>query len=465
MEVYLSREDILRLSGVRLTILRFQTICILVVLALLGLFHSIGFAQNTADPIQNMVGEWDMAGVATSITILPNHIVMHSRWGRGDIKWDNANYYQISYRDRSMFCHYIIRTYSPAELSILRGEQTDPPECDLGELRRAPGSVTAVPRQSENAAPKSDNTAPLEVSPENKSGNKKGSPKEALSSKLGEPPPTTVRQEALARPGDTIRDCDKCPEVILLPGGSFSMGSNDSEAKRTSEEGPLHNVVIKPFGMGRFPITKQQFSAFLAETGYSFSKSCIIDSGGRFIDSGYSFQDPGFAQSDIHPAVCVSWYDALAYVSWLSQKTGKQYRLPSEAEREYATRAGTSTPYSFGTSISTALANFDPDVTPVSSNTPVTGTMPVASFQPNAFGLYQMHGNVAEWTQDCWNRSYDKAPIDGSAFATGNCNKRVLRGGAWAYNGSALRSAYREGARAEDRYFFVGFRVARGEGQ
>src|ERR1700730_3116002 len=113
---------------------------------------TVALAQNAGDPIQDFVGEWDLAGAATSIIIFPNHAVQHSRWGRGDIKWDNADYYLISYRDRSMYCHYIIRLYSPAELSAIRAEQTDPPECDLGELRRA-RPLAGISKQSEKNEP------------------------------------------------------------------------------------------------------------------------------------------------------------------------------------------------------------------------------------------------------------------------------------------------------------------------
>jgi formylglycine-generating enzyme required for sulfatase activity len=416
-------------------------------------------AQNSSDPIQSFVGDWDLPGDFTSLSILSNHYVQHSKWGRGDIRWDNADYFSISYRQRSMTCHYIIRLYSPTELSVVRAEQMDPPECDLGELRRSPGSIAAQQR-SENAVPAHSVAAmdSVDAAPVVKSQD----PKEALPSVAANAPAKSSSSVKSVKSSDTIQDCSDCPELTVIPKGSFSMGSPIVEAGRSQEEGPVHTVALEHFVLGRFPVTTKQFAAFLTETGYSLPKSCLIHAGGRFVNSGYSFFNPGFQQDETHPAVCVSWYDALAYVSWLSQKTGKNYRLPSESEREYATRAGTSTPYSFGNSISTDLANYDPDIMAVSTSPPrPKGTLPVASFLPNAFGLYQMHGNIAEWTQDCWNNSYNGAPSDGSAFTAGDCSRRVLRGGAWGGNNAALRSAYREATGAGERYFSVGFRVAR----
>jgi formylglycine-generating enzyme required for sulfatase activity len=396
--------------------------------------------QNAPDPIQDFVGEWDLPGTPTSITISRKHIVLHTRWGRGDMKWDNADYFVISYRDRAMTCHYIVRLYSQDQLSFIRAEQMDPPECDLGELRRAPGSQG-----------RSDLGGGREERP---SGDvPSGKTVSAIDNAAKAP-----------KPGDVIRDCEECPEVAVLPGGAFAMGSPDDEAGRRSEEGPVHTVRIKQVAIGRYAVTRRQYQVFVTETGYNEGKSCRVNFRGKFEDrAGYSFLNPGFPQDDTHPVVCVNWYDALAYVSWLSKKTGKSYRLPSEAEREYAARAKTTTPYSFEASISSAVANYDPNVTPVPAV--VKGTLPVATFKANGFGLYQMHGNVAEWTQDCWNTSYDNSPGDGAAVSSGNCAKRVVRGGAWGYGAADIRSAYREAAIASDHYFHVGFRVARDLGQ
>ena len=148
---------------------------------------------------------------------------------------------------------------------------------------------------------------------------------------------------------------------------------------------------------------------------------------------GRSFRNPGFAQDDSHPVVCVNWDDAKAYAKWLSGKTGKDYRLLSEAEWEYACRAGTSTPFWWGSSISTEQANYDGNYTFGGGRKGEyrQRTVPVKSFEPNPWGLYQVHGNVGEWCEDCWNESYNGAPSDGSAWTAGDCAFRLLRGGSW----------------------------------
>ena len=477
--------------GAKLTMLSCLRFLLLSLLLANG--YAMALAQNTTDPIQDLVGDWDIPGSITSISISPRHVVQHSRFGRGDIKWDNADYFLVSYRDRSMICHYIVRVYSPVEASFLRAEPTDPAECDLGDLRRSPGSGLDRPpppgpsRLEKRSGSNADNTQ--------KGGQ---SPAKALPSGSGSSPaanagaaaadtsvaasgsdvaavstaePGTISKVEAPRepprpPGSTMQDCSDCPEVRVIPAGSFQMGSTENELEREKDEGPLHTVTIKQFALGAFPITKKQFNAFIKDTNYHFKNQCTVRVRDNIEErAGYSYMNPGFYQDDMHPVVCVNWYDAIAYASWLSKKTGKLYRLPSESEREYATRSGTTTPYYFGASISTGLANFDPGVTPISSvDNPGKGTLPVESFEPNAFGLYQMHGNVAEWTQDCWNSSYEKAPSNGAAASTGDCSKRVLRGGAWGYRAFRLRSAYREAVLAVNRYFHVGFRVAREEG-
>ncbi len=397
--------------------------------------HFFPVQGQNADPVQDLVGEWELRGTPISIAIKRNHAVSHSKLGQGDIKFDNADYFVVSYRSRAMVCHYIIKLYSQNELSVVRADDQDPSECDLGEMHRARP------------------TGELEPSPEKpRGGSQAAAPGEGL--------PAVNNLAKTVKPGDLVRDCKECPEVVVLPAGSFAMGSPEDENGRRPEEGPIHNVTIKQFAIGRYAVTRQQYLAFVTETGYNPGKSCRVKIGGKFEDrTGYSFLNPGFAQDDTHPVVCVNWYDALAYVSWLSKKTGKSYRLPSEAEREYATRAKTSSPYSFEDGVSTAVANYDAGPTPISSS--VKGTLPVATFNANRFGLYQMHGNSAEWTQDCWNRSYDNAPGDGTALALGDCTKRAVRGGSWASGPANMRSAYREAALASDRYSNVGFRVAR----
>ncbi len=416
-------------------LLLLQRTVILGLLTIVGGPFFLVLGQN-ADPVQDFAGEWELPGTPVSISIKRNHVVFHSKLGQGDIKWDNADFFVISYRSRSMACHYIMKLYSQNELSVVRAENLDPSECDLGEMRRARPS------------------GGLDPAPETPA---RGGSHAATA---GEGPFNVDKTATTVKPEGLISDCRECPEVVPLAGGSFAMGSPESEAGRRPEEGPLHKVAVKPFAMGRYAVTRKQYLRFVEETGYSPGKSCVVKIGGKFEDrEGYSFLNPGFPQDDAHPVVCVNWYDGLAYVSWLSKKTGKSYRLPSEAEREYATRARTSTPYSFQDGISAAVANYDAGAAPVSAT--VEGTLPAAAFNANSFGLYQMHGNVAEWTQDCWNRSYDNSLPDGTAISTGECAKRAVRGGAWPYGAPNIRSAYREAGLAADRYSYVGFRVAR----
>jgi formylglycine-generating enzyme required for sulfatase activity len=177
---------------------------------------------------------------------------------------------------------------------------------------------------------------------------------------------------------------------------------------------------------------------------------------------------PGFEQGGDHPAVCVSWEDANAYTTWLSERAGKRYRLPTEAEREYIARAGTTTPYWWGTGVTPEQANFDTRPRPLPSGSSQSGaagrTTPVHAGPVNPWGFFNVHGNVAEWVQDCWNADYRNAPGNGTAVLTGDCSQRVLRGGAWSSWPEDIRAAYREMSPAANRYASVGFRVARALG-
>jgi formylglycine-generating enzyme required for sulfatase activity/uncharacterized caspase-like protein len=287
-------------------------------------------------------------------------------------------------------------------------------------------------------------------------------------------------------PGTPFKDCEDCPEMMVAPAGRFTMGSPDSEGGRRDIEGPQRMVEVRSsFAAGRYAITRDQFDAFVKATARLYDDGCYAESSSAdkwILRPDLSFRSPGFAQDGRHPVVCISWEDANAYVEWLSAKTGKSYRLLTEAEREYVTRAGTTTPYWWGSTIRPDLANYDktPDqptsdqdlstkartasASPGPGKSPTTkakGTVPVDFYQSNPWGLFQVHGNVAEWVEDCWNRSYKGAPSDTSAVKTGDCNRRVLRGGGWSYWASDVRSAYRESARKENRYVHVGFRVAR----
>jgi formylglycine-generating enzyme required for sulfatase activity/uncharacterized caspase-like protein len=261
------------------------------------------------------------------------------------------------------------------------------------------------------------------------------------------------------------RPCLECPEMVVVPAGGFTMGSPLGEVGRYSDEDPLRRVTIaRPFAVGKFEVTRGAFAAFVLETGHSVGDKCFIGEGGKWQHrSGRSFLNPGIQQDDGHPAVCVSWTDATAFAGWLSRKTGKTYRLLTEAEWEYAARAGTSTPFWWGSSSSPSQANYDGTSTYGGG---ATGeyrgkTVPVDSFAANPWGLYNVHGNVWEWVQDCWNGSYNGAPTNGSAWTTGDCGRRVLRGGGWGSRPGDLRAARRSHDTTGHRAYELGFRLAR----
>ncbi len=260
-----------------------------------------------------------------------------------------------------------------------------------------------------------------------------------------------------------FKDAEFAPEMVVAPAGSFMMGSPEKEEGHQSSEAPQHKVTIaKPFAVGRYAVTRGEFSAFVNETGYSVPDEALTYENGKWeTRKGRSFRNPGFSQDDSHPVVCVNWDDAKAYAEWLSGKTGKDYRLLSEAEWEYVCRAGTTTPFWWGSPISTEQANYNGNYTYGGGEKGEfrQKTVPVKSFQPNHWGLYQVHGNVWEWCEDCWNGNYNGAPEDGSAWTTGDCSLHVVRGGSWVYNARNLRAANRY--RSGHRKYGTGFRLAR----
>ena len=242
--------------------------------------------------------------------------------------------------------------------------------------------------------------------------------------------------------GDLFRDCLDCPEMVVVPAGSFMMGSPSHEQDRTIREGPVHEVRIgAPFAAGVYEVTFTEWDACAASGGCG----------------GYRPEDAGWGRGR-RPAVHVGWDPAQSYVLWLSEKTGKRYRLLSESEWEYVARAGTRTPFHMGSTISTDQANYDGSK---GQGAYRRKTVPVGSFAANAWGLHDVHGNVWEWVQDCWNNSYAGAPSDGSARESRNCSLRVLRGGSWRGTPKLLRSANRSGFPSAARNNDVGFRVAR----
>jgi formylglycine-generating enzyme required for sulfatase activity len=273
-------------------------------------------------------------------------------------------------------------------------------------------------------------------------------------------------------PGDAFTDCEDCPTMVVVPKGFFMMGSPEDEQGRGDDEGPQHFVTIpNNFAVGKFEVTKGQFATFVAVTGYNAGDSCYSFENKTWdLRKGKNWRDPGFNQFDSHPVVCISWDDTQAYISWLNNKTGKAYRLLTEAEWEYAARAGTTSPrywsaspanqctYAYG-SDETAKQN-SPTLTTISCNDGASHTSTIGAYAPNDFGLYDLIGNAWEWTEDCRSKTYHGAPTDGSAWLWGNCGRRVMRGGSWNYDPTILRSANRGGDSANFRYYSFGFRLA-----
>lgn len=259
--------------------------------------------------------------------------------------------------------------------------------------------------------------------------------------------PLSAEDECSLNPKNVFKECDSCPEMIVVPAGDFRMGSPEDEPDRNKNEGPQHKVTFaRQFAVGRYAVTFDEWDA------------CVAAGGCR----GYNPSDQSWGRGR-RPVIHVSWDDAQAYVAWLSRTTGKPYRLLTEAEREYVTRAGTTTPFWFGATITLKQANFDGKHS--YNNGPIGvgrgKTLPVDSFAPNPWGLYQVHGNVWDWVEDCFHDNYAGAPLDGTAWISGECAKRVSRGGAWLDQPRFLRSAFRLADFAIRRYDFQGFRVAR----
>jgi formylglycine-generating enzyme required for sulfatase activity len=326
----------------------------------------------------------------------------------------------------------------------------------LGATIPSPGRVQRLARQPPESAPNRDVVkAALETSGENACEGGLITYATALNT------PQCVKPGS----GQSFRDCPDCPELVAVPAGEFMMGSLQNEEGRYENEGPLHKVTIaKPFAVGRFAVTVAEYLACMKEGACKPAE--WQQPGGKYnISTG---SDPLYKRlresltGDRYPIVGVTWDDAKAYVKWLSGKTEKHYRLPTEAEFEYAARAGSATPFWWGASISTAQANFNGAHTYAGSEQSEyrTKPVPVKTFQPNPWGLYQMHGNVWTWVEDCWvTESYEGAPADGSARKAQECKEHGLRGGSWNNAPRAVRAAIRSHFGGQSAY--IGFRVAR----
>lgn len=262
-------------------------------------------------------------------------------------------------------------------------------------------------------------------------------------------------------------DCkNDCPQMIKIPAGKFMMGSAEAEIGRVKTEGPQHAVTIgKAFAMSVYPITRDEFATFVVDSKYADAGVCKTMEAGKWTDKqGWNWRNPGYDQNGKEPVACASFNDAQAYAEWLSKKTGKHYRLPTEAEWEYAARAGTTTPYWWGTQASHEYANYGAEkcCDPLKQGRDQWDyTSPAGAMRANAFGLYDMGGNIFQWTEDCWNDSFVGAPADGSAWKTGNCNEPVQRGSSWHASADFIRVAYRVHFDRADRNIYMGFRIAR----
>ena len=289
---------------------------------------------------------------------------------------------------------------------------------------------------------------------------------------------------AAPRPGTVFQDCPDCPRMVVIPAGEFTMGSPASAAERGGDEGPQRQVAIALYALGRSEVTVADFRRFADESGYrtdaerdARAQGCsgfiYADplAAGPAAQAVTSWRSPGLTQAESHPVLCVSWNDARAYAQWLSKKTGKRYRLPTEAEWEYAARAGSVTARFWGDDPVQAcrFANVADQ-----SRFQTWGfgqkhectdghyfTAPAGGYAPNRFGLYDMLGNAWEWTEDCWNASYAGAPPDGTAWLTGDCAQRISRGGSWSTVPRYARSATRNRNSADHRDNLTGFRLAR----
>ena len=276
------------------------------------------------------------------------------------------------------------------------------------------------------------------------------------------------------------RDCAECPDMVTIPAGRFVMGAAPDEEERENlaaefrnRSRPQRSVEVRSFRAGRFEVTRGEYRVFAEATGRS-TEGCFWWTGAQFeLDARRDWRTPGYAQDDKHPATCVSWEDASAYVAWLGKRTGKLYRLLTEAEWEYAARGGTATARFWGNDANAACAHANGADRTTQSRVPGAAawnamacddghayTAPVGSYRANGFGLHDMLGNAAEWTQDCWNPDHGGAPADGSARTSGDCALRVVRGGSWEDAAVGVRAAYRVGSPTTVRVWTRGFRVA-----
>jgi formylglycine-generating enzyme required for sulfatase activity len=270
--------------------------------------------------------------------------------------------------------------------------------------------------------------------------------------------PSAETSTGVPPPGRSIKDCPDCPELLVVPAGGFVMGSPPVEPGRDNDEGPQHRVTIeRPFAAGKFEVTFGEWDACVA------GGACA-----RTADDGWG--------RGRRPVIRVTYDQAIGYAAWLSRRTGQPYRLLSEAEWEYAARAGSQAARFWGATVDRACEFENVADAALERQKPEgwkhewrvhactdghARTAPVGSFKPNAFGLHDMLGNLSEWVEDCYVTSYEGAPTDGGAWTTADCSRRVIRGGNWSHSAPGVRSANRNGDPPSLHNMIVGFRVAR----
>ncbi len=298
-----------------------------------------------------------------------------------------------------------------------------------------------------------------------------------------EAPPVAPR----ARPGQLLRDCPDCPAMIVIPGGTFTMGSPENEPDRRRFEGPLRQIAVPAFALGRTEVTRGEYAAFVRATNRPDAPGCLTAKEGANStgapDPQATWRQVGFEQTDDHPVVCVSWQDARDYAAWLSAKTGRAYRLPSEAEWEYAARAGTTSAYYWGDSVDRGCGYMNggdrslaraiptwmdslreardsghPRARLIDCDDGAAFTAAVGRYQPNSFGLHDMIGNVWEFVDDCW---HEAPPADARSHREPGCELNTYRGGAWDDDPTQLRAARRTWIAMSYRGDVLGLRVAR----
>ena len=273
-----------------------------------------------------------------------------------------------------------------------------------------------------------------------------------------------------------LRDCADCPRLVVIPGGSFLMGSPPDEPLRHANEGPQTTVHVASYAIGETEVTRGQYAVFVRETKRRPATGCITDrdgDGSGAEDPTASWSDPGFQQRDDHPVVCVSWQEAIDYAAWLSRRTGKRFRLPSESEWEYAARGGAKTAFFWGAvaedgcrfmnGADHAYRRGMPKDTnlKVECDDGLVLTGPVGGYPPNPFGIRDITGNAWELVEDCWVPTLAGIPTDGSARGATACEQHLDRGGSFDDYPEDLRLASRHHVGSNARWANTGFRIAR----